>query len=367
MDGEKRIAAILPTSMKYLSGMGHGIYWALKASEVQTVVVDPFSALETRLRWHCLSHLLRGREAYRAAKGRAGGSADGFSMRSQYLNRIWQQECRGIEFDAVLQVSTLCGPPSGNNAPYLVYVDHTSKMSERDNLSWHKLRGDPDHWHRLQLNVYRAAALVFVPSPNVQQSVVDDHGVNAGHVACVGFGTDHRPAAEWNAVRPIDIATVITDPERQRLRLFLESVDRLAEKDNSLDVVVIGTEASHPRVRFLGRQSRQEVRMHLGKVKVFVMPAHMGGLQSVLEAMAAGCATVITSGNAATWPLEYADPTPCIVVPPDPTSMAAAISDLLYDHELREHISRAGPRVVSEEYSWESVVRRMLFAAGLAK
>jgi glycosyltransferase involved in cell wall biosynthesis len=109
-------------------------------------------------------------------------------------------------------------------------------------------------------------------------------------------------------------------------------------------------------VRFLG--SRDDVPTLLPALDVFVLGSRFEGLPiSLLEAMAAEVACVATRVGGI--PEAITDGVQGRLVPPgEPTRLAAALTEMLGDDELRADLARAGLARVSAEFSIDRAVGR---------
>lgn len=97
----------------------------------------------------------------------------------------------------------------------------------------------------------------------------------------------------------------------------------------------------------------------LARAAVFCLPSHAEGLpMSLLEAMAAGCATVASAVGGI--PEVVADGEQGLLVPPrDAAALAAALARLLEDGALRERLGRKARMTVEQQYSTDAVCGRL--------
>jgi len=111
---------------------------------------------------------------------------------------------------------------------------------------------------------------------------------------------------------------------------------------------------------FLGRVDEDRLVPLYQNATVFVLPSHYEGLPTVLlEAMACGVPPVATaiSGNSEV----ISSRVNGILVPTkDPDMLAAGISDLLSDENLREEMGDAARRTIEESYTLERVCQNLL-------
>ncbi len=111
------------------------------------------------------------------------------------------------------------------------------------------------------------------------------------------------------------------------------------------------------KVRFLGRVSELELITLYSLAAVFAFPSFFAGFGiPVLEAMACG-APVITA-NTSSLP-EVAGDAALLVDPHNSDQLAAAITRLLTDEQLREELRQKGYQR-AQHYNWEVSARKML-------
>ncbi|MET8658891.1 glycosyltransferase [Streptomyces sp. NBUL23] len=105
-----------------------------------------------------------------------------------------------------------------------------------------------------------------------------------------------------------------------------------------------GLEASAPPgVQFTG--AREDVRPWIRAADVLVLPSRWEGMAlAPLEAMACGRPVVLTDVNGARESLPPGHEEHCLVPPEDPEALAAALTALLADPELRASLSRRALR-----------------------
>lgn len=109
------------------------------------------------------------------------------------------------------------------------------------------------------------------------------------------------------------------------------------------------------RTQFLGHVDRERLLGLFAGATAFVLPSHYEGLPTtMLEAMAAGAPVVATDVSGV--PDVIDDGENGLLVPPrEPARLAAGVTRLLDDSNLRERLSTAGRRTIVEGYTWESI------------
>lgn len=120
------------------------------------------------------------------------------------------------------------------------------------------------------------------------------------------------------------------------------------------------------RVRFLGHVALEDVPQYLAVSDIFCRPSRSEGFgSSFVEAMAAGVPVIATPvGGIVDFlfdPERNADkdPTGIFCAVDDPKSIAHAVRRFMDDRVLREKIVANAKRLVTEQYDWDLIARRM--------
>jgi glycosyltransferase involved in cell wall biosynthesis len=118
------------------------------------------------------------------------------------------------------------------------------------------------------------------------------------------------------------------------------------------------------RVRFLGNLSQDDVGAHLAAADVVVIPSvrddsgNVDGLPNVvLEALAAGAAVIATAAGGIGTVVEH-ERTGLVVPERNAEAIAAAITRLTDDPELRTRLGGAARRMVETRFGWGRVAER---------
>jgi glycosyltransferase involved in cell wall biosynthesis len=113
------------------------------------------------------------------------------------------------------------------------------------------------------------------------------------------------------------------------------------------------------RVRFLGSVHGKKKWALLSSAQMLLLPSYSENFGNVvLEAMAAGCAVIVTPevGMA-----RMISETGCgVVAAGNPENLGLEIKRLLDDHERRRFMGEAGRRTVEAKYSWNIIGKQML-------
>lgn len=153
----------------------------------------------------------------------------------------------------------------------------------------------------------------------------------------------------------------IDDP-RKNVPLLIQALARGQQQIPWLEAELIGGETDpavnrlvdelrlQDRVSIVSYMNRIQLPERLQCMDVFVLPSHQEGLCiAALEAMACGCPVVSTRCGG---PEEFVvNGETGLLVDSDPEAMAAAVSTIAGDRDLREHLSRGARRMVEEKYN----------------
>jgi glycosyltransferase involved in cell wall biosynthesis len=113
------------------------------------------------------------------------------------------------------------------------------------------------------------------------------------------------------------------------------------------------------RVRFLGPVYGDKKWELLSSAHILALPSYSENFGNVvLEAMAVGCAVIVTPEVGMASVVHKAG---CgVVAPGDPANLGLEMKRLLDDHERRRHMGEAGRRAVNAKYSWTVISLKML-------
>jgi len=134
---------------------------------------------------------------------------------------------------------------------------------------------------------------------------------------------------------------VIAGRDEGFLKELKEQADRLAATD---------------RIVFTGQLGEEEKRAAYTDADVYVLPSvHEGFPITVLEAMACGTPVIVTKGCNISEVVEGCG----LVVDNDRDSISGAILTMLEDNGLREHLATQGRLKVRNEFSWDSIAKKI--------
>jgi glycosyltransferase involved in cell wall biosynthesis len=198
---------------------------------------------------------------------------------------------------------------------------------------------------------YAPRADVFVLPNSVRLNALTDHlNEEEGRILYLGR------AEECKGIFDLLAAISFLKPLFPKIKLVIAGNGDLTvvrNKAKELDIVEC--------IDILGWIGADQKRQELQRACIFTLPSHAEGLpMSMLEAMAAGKAIVVTSVGGI--PSTVSDQVNGLVIPPrDAAALAAALGRLLADKQLRMHLATNARKTIEERYS-SHIVLEKLFA-----
>jgi len=269
--------------------------------------------------------------------------------------------------DVVLQNGALFAPGRPPPFPYVLLLDNTCLLSERQSAiagpAAEMYRGFARGWIHRERETYRRATAIATFSKIVRDSVVEDYGIDASRVHVVGAGANVAP--EGPAERDDDGRTLLfigkDDWRRKGGPVLVKAFQMLRRSRPDLRLILAGPPQGielAAGVTNLGVVPFEEVRRLLAQATLFVLPTRREPFGiAFLDAMACGVPCVGTHVGAVP---EILDDAGVCVPPGDAQALAGAIDALLDDPARRAAMAEAGQRRVLERgYLWPEVGKRL--------
>jgi phosphatidylinositol alpha-mannosyltransferase len=213
-------------------------------------------------------------------------------------------------------------------------------------------------WYRVFRPLVRAAARRLAARIAVSEAARSYAARTLpGNYAVIPNGIDYAALASLSAARSGRTILFVGRPEpRKGLSVLLDAFRRL---DGTAELVLVGPSGSYGRgVRALGRVDDAELRQRLAEADLLCAPSLRGesfGLVLV-EAMAAGLPVV--ASRIPGYVDVVGEEAARLVPPGDSGALAAALSDLLSDDELRRRLGEAGRREAAR-FEWPRVAEQV--------
>jgi starch synthase len=269
--------------------------------------------------------------------------------------------------DVVLQNGALFAPGRPPRFPYVLLLDNTCLLAERQppvpEAGIGRFIEFGKAWLARERETYQRAMAIATFSALVRQSLIDDYGVDVSVVQVVGAGANVVPKAE---PRHEDDGRTLVFVGKDGWRrkggpVLLRAFAILRRSRPDLRLLIAGpTEAieAAPGVTNLGLVPLEAVERLLCEATLFVLPTlrEPFGI-AFLDAMLCKVPCVGTRVGAV--PEILGDAGIC-VAPADAEALASAISELLDDPARRAAMGEAGRRRVLERgYLWPEVGKRL--------
>jgi len=254
---------------------------------------------------------------------------------------------------------------ASGRAPYVVYNDWTTKLSEREFPEW-ALPRVRAHINRLQGDLMRGASFVFTFSDKVRRSVVDDYGVapEQAVTAYAGVNIDNFPEPIERRDRSrVTILFAGNDYFRKGLGDLLEAFRAVRENCPMAELVVIGDPGPsysvrpEPNVTFLGHiADKWKLSELYADADVFVLPTRTEAFGHVYAEAMAHSLPCIGTDVGAVGEVILDGRTGFLIKPGDVGSLARHLGKLVSSAQLRHTMGRVGYQRASRHFRWERVV-----------
>ncbi|MEW1868673.1 glycosyltransferase family 4 protein [Streptomyces caelestis] len=294
-----------------------------------------------------------------------------FSLRARRHLRA-----RRGDFDVVHDNQTLGYGLLGDlGAPLVTTIHHPITVDRRLELdaaeNWRR-RYSVRRWYaftRMQKRVARRLPSVLTVSGSSRQEIVDDLGVRRDRVHVVHIGADTDLFAPDPSVPVVPgriVTTSSADVPLKGLVFLVEALAKVRAEQPDAHLVVVGKRpvegpvaqaveryGLEGAVEFVKGISDAELVDLVRSAQVACVPSLYEGFSlPAAEAMATGTPLVATTGGAIP-EVAGRDGETCLAVPPgDAGALAAALTRLLGDPELRARLGAAGRERVLRNFTW---------------
>ncbi|WP_244190446.1 glycosyltransferase family 4 protein [Streptomyces caeruleatus] len=294
-----------------------------------------------------------------------------FSLRARRHLRA-----RRGHFDVVHDNQTLGYGLLGDvGAPLVTTIHHpitVDRQLELDAAESRRRRLSVRRWYaftRMQKRVARRLPSVLTVSGTSRAEIVDHLGVQQDRIHVVHIGADTDLFSPDPAVRQIPgriVTTSSADVPLKGLVFLVEALAKVRAEHPDAHLVVVGKRPEEGpvaqameryglegAVEFVKGISDAELVDLVRSAQVACVPSLYEGFSlPAAEAMATGTPLVATTGGAIP-EVAGRDGETCLAVPPgEPGALAAALSRLLGDAELRDRLGAAGRDRVLRNFTW---------------
>ncbi|MGW5446444.1 glycosyltransferase family 4 protein [Streptomyces asiaticus] len=264
--------------------------------------------------------------------------------------------------------------------PLVTTIHHpitVDRQLELDAAEGWKRRFSVRRWYgftRMQKRVARRLPSVLTVSGSSRREIVEDLGVRPDRIHVVHIGADTGLFSPDPAVPETPgriVTTSSADVPLKGLVYLIEALAKVRTENPEAHLVVVGkrpeegpvavTMARHgleDAVEFVKGISDAELVDLVRGAQIACVPSLYEGFSlPAAEAMATGTPLVATTGGAIP-EVAGADGETCLAVPPgDADALAAALTRLLGDADLRRRLGAAGRERVLRRFTWEQAAR----------
>ncbi|MBZ5515143.1 MAG: glycosyltransferase family 4 protein [Acidobacteriia bacterium] len=297
-----------------------------------------------------------------------------YSARGRYVKAIrsllqrisrCERELASLQgsYDLIFQFGALFGAlKRPDRCPLVMQIDFTTRLAEEYFPGW--LPSSPSEtldWNNLEGELYRNADLILVTNSLVQESVVSHYGASAEKVAVVGMGA-HIELLSEDFSKPQTRVLVFAghDFDRHGGGVALEIFQGVRRHFSDASFKLLTNRmVSAPGVENLGIIPHPRFAETLREASVALMPAHVGGYQTITEAMAAKCLCVVASGNPHLHGLIRNGETGLTFPFTEPDTAVGQIVEYLREPSRLLAIGQQAREHVLRECTWPSVVARV--------
>lgn len=278
----------------------------------------------------------------------------------KYFSSLVSDKVKTTQYQFIIQSQCLCDS-SGNGIPVYIYTDHTNL----NNLTYKFARPSKfirtSKYIELEKKGFHNADLVFVMSPNIRQSLIQQYQLPESKVklAYVGSNTQHPSKVDPSKYQNKNIIFVGKEWERKGGPLLIEAFKKVLEQipDASLTIIGCRPNVNVRNCQVLGELTLQEVAKHYEKASVFCLPTIREPFGIVfIEAMFNRLPIVTNNMGAAPY---LVTPNNGFLIENDVDEYCKALVTLLSNPGLCEEFGEESVRIAQEFYTWKNVGLQM--------
>jgi len=357
---------LMLTSINGFSGIDRPIFTELEKQWDVAARVDPFRVSFLRKYFYLAKSFSvrreKWRDTYHGSLGSYSRSPLAFHHRSKLCNRTIGNLDNA--YDLIFQLSCMFIPWEDKPMkPYTIYLDRTIRMTERyfprrlESMSPNEL----EELNGLVEHALNMADRVLTFSDIARDSVIDDYCVDCNRVITVGSGTNLPESPDIEKQHSNLVLTVCSDFERHRGQLSIDAFKLARERVPHARLVFVGRKLEGTGDRIISLPSLPYDRLIglYARASIVVMPALLGGMQTITEAMASKCICIANAENPYISGLVIDKENGFLVSNDDPQEIADLVVLILKNKDLRESVGERAYNHIRKNFTWASVVSRI--------
>ena len=255
---------------------------------------------------------------------------------------------------------------SVNQVPHFVYTDHTALANLRYpdlDCSYIEERYSPN-WLSRERKIYHNASCVFTMGNFVRQSLIEDYGLPAHKVCCVGVGSNASAInnLRFEKYQSKNILFVGVDWERKGGPELIEAFRKIVlpkHPDAKLTIVGCSPQVNIPNCHVIGRIPLEEVPEYYQNAAVFCLPSRREPFGVVfIEALLNSLPVVATNIGAIPDVVLHGD-NGYLTSPGDIAEIGKFLNILIGSPSKCAAFGANGKIYVTENYTWTQVGQRI--------
>lgn len=251
--------------------------------------------------------------------------------------------------------------------PYFIYTDLTQKITEKVWPKWSlkSNRKEVAKWYAMETDAFHRATRIFTFNNYIKESFISDYQIPEERIVVVGSGVNHNG---WTNVdidkknsNGFTLFFLTTEFERQGGPTVVKAFERVKNMGGNLRLIIGGNcpaNLSNDIVQY-SNLTREKIEKLFDETSVFLLPGHLGGLQSVLEAMCKKCTCLVGDTNFLLYDIIKDRETGFVVQTDNEEQLAAKILELYHDQAMCREIGERAYNLVQTNYTWDKIVAKM--------
>jgi len=288
-----------------------------------------------------------------------------FKRMTEFCNRfVNARDDYDIIFQTQCKFSITSNP---HQRPYYIFTDLTQQLTEQVWPKWsiRSTKKERARWLWLETEAFHRATKIFTFNEYIKTSFIHDYGLDEKKIVIVGSGVNSADWADVDIASKRDHELVLlflcTEFERQGGPTILNAFDFIRRKLPRAKLIIGGNSPvkSSEGIEVHKNPSNLEIEGLFNRARIFLSPGHLGGVQSVLEAMSKKCVCIVSESNFLLYDIVENDSTGITVPLNDAQTLAEKIIELHRDPDRAEKIAMAGYEHARANFSWDTVVKKM--------
>lgn len=278
------------------------------------------------------------------------------------FNSIIRKKVGNKKYQFILQSQCMCDASGINGTPVVIYTDHTSLNNLNYKFTSHYQYLRPKGYIQLEKKAYENAAMIFVMSKNIINSLLTQYNIDPAkvHEVFVSTNTPLPETIDQTKYTNQNIIFVGKDWTRKGGPLLVEAFKKVLEAlpDATLTIVGCTPDVRLKNCKVVGEVSLQEVAKHYNKASVFCLPTKREPFGVVfLEAMF-NKLPIVTNNMGAT-PYLVQSGKNGYLLENNVDEYAKTLTDLLKDPEKCRTFGDTSFAIARETYTWDNVGQLM--------